>query len=80
MKPVRTRSAIINGSCKVQKRCIDGCPSFRPILSASQTPTCNLTKFLVHFWEPLVNQQIYSQLIIEIQVIYGELRQKIIFQ
>ena len=69
MKPVRTRSAIINGSCKVQKKRVDGCPSFRPILSASQTPPCNLTKFLVHFLEPLVNQQIQSQLMIEIQVI-----------
>lgn len=32
---------------KVYKICVDGCLPFRPISSASQTPTHKLVKFLV---------------------------------
>ena len=39
LKPVGTRSVVLYGSCQVNKRCVDGCPPFRPILSASQTHT-----------------------------------------
>ena len=34
-------------NCKVHKQQVDGCPPFRQILSALQTPTYNLAKFLV---------------------------------
>ena len=39
------------GNCKVHKQQVDGCPPFRPILSALQTPTYNLAQFLV----PILN-------------------------
>ena len=51
VKPVGTRPGIMYGNCKVHKQQVDGCPPFRPILSALQTPTYNLAKFLV----PLLN-------------------------
>ena len=44
-------------NCKVQKEKVDGCPPFRPILSALQTPTYNLAKFLVPKLNPLTNNQ-----------------------
>ena len=53
LKPVRTRLGIMYGTCKVHKKCVDGCPPFEPILSALQTPTCKLTKYLVSTLEPL---------------------------
>ena len=40
-------------NCKVHKQQVDGCSSFRPILSALQTPTYNLAKFLVPILNPL---------------------------
>ena len=33
--------------CKVHKKSVDGCPYFRPILHALQTPTYNLAKYVV---------------------------------
>ena len=50
VKPVGTRPGIMYGNCKVHKQ-VDGCLPFRPILSALQTPTYNLAKFLV----PILN-------------------------
>ena len=47
VKPVGTRPGIMYGNFKVHKQQVDGCPPFRPILSALQTPTYNLAKFLV---------------------------------
>ena len=47
LKQVGTRSGIMYGLCKVQKDTIDNCPLFRPILSAINTPTYKLAKFLV---------------------------------
>ena len=41
------------GSAKVHKIVTDGLPSFRPILSASSTPTYKLSKLLVPMLEPL---------------------------
>ena len=34
LKTVGTRPWIMYGSCKKEKKCADGCPFFRPILSA----------------------------------------------
>ena len=47
LKQLGTRPGIIYGSFKVHKKSVDGCPPFRPILSASQTPTYNVAKFLI---------------------------------
>ena len=41
------------GNCKIHKQQVDGCPPFRPILSALQSPTYNLAKFLVPILNPL---------------------------
>ena len=57
LKPVGTRPGIMHGSCKVYKKCVDGRPPFRPILSALQTPTYKLTKYSVRILEPLSNNK-----------------------
>ena len=57
VKPVGTRPGIMYGNCKVHKQQVDGCPPFRPILSALQTPTYNLAKFLVPTLNPLTKNQ-----------------------
>ena len=56
LKPVGTRPGIMYGSCKVHKKCVNGCPPFRPILSALQTPTYKLAKYLMPILEPLANK------------------------
>ena len=38
---------------KVHKICVDGCLPFKPILSALQTPTYKLPKYLMPILEPL---------------------------
>ena len=38
---------LMYGLCKVHRQDVDGCPLFRLILSALQTPAYNLAKFLV---------------------------------
>ena len=45
IKPVGTRPDTMYGLCKVYKQEVDGCPPFRPILSALQAPSYNLAKF-----------------------------------
>ena len=57
VKPVGTRPGIIYGNCKVHKQQVDGCPPFRPILSALQTPTYNLNKSLVPILNPLTKNE-----------------------
>ena len=57
LKPVGTRPGIMYGSCKVHKKCANGCPPFRPNLSALQTPTYKLAKYLVPILEPLTNNK-----------------------
>ena len=37
----------------MHKKCVDDCLPFRPVLSALQTPTCKLAKYLVLILEPL---------------------------
>ena len=39
LKAAISRHRIMYGSCKLHKKCVDGCPPFRPILSALQTHT-----------------------------------------
>ena len=57
LKSVGTRPGIMYGSYKVHKKCVDGCPPFRPILSVLQTPTYKLAKYLVPILEPLTTNK-----------------------
>ena len=57
IKPGGTRPGTMYGLCKVQKQEINGCPPFRPILLALQTPTYNLAKFLVPILDPLTKNE-----------------------
>ena len=41
----------------MHEKCVDGCPPFRPILSALQTPTYKFAKYLVPIFEPLSNNK-----------------------
>ena len=45
------------GLCKVHKNIIDNCPPFRPILSAINTPTYKLAKFLVPILKSLTSNE-----------------------
>ena len=57
LKPVATRPEVMYGSCKVYKKCVDGCPPFRPSLSALQTVRYKLEKYLVPILEPLTKNK-----------------------
>ena len=52
LKAVGTRPGIMYGSCEVHKKCVDGCPPFRPNLFALQASTYKLAKYLVSILEP----------------------------
>ena len=45
------------GLCQVHKDIIDNCPPFRPILSAINTPTYKLAKFLVPILKSLTSNE-----------------------
>ena len=45
------------GNIKVHKQQVDDCPLFSPILSALQTHTYNLAKFLVAILNPLTKNE-----------------------
>ena len=57
IKPVGSKPGTMYGLCKVYKQEVDGCPSFRPVLSALQTPTYNLGKLLVPILDPLTKNE-----------------------
>ena len=57
LKPVGTRPGVMYGSCKVHKASVGNCPPFRPILSALNTPTYKLAKFLVPILKPLATNE-----------------------
>ena len=52
LKPVGIRPETIHGSCKIHKKCANGCPPSRPILSTLKIPTYKFAKYLVHILEP----------------------------
>ena len=52
IKPIGSRPGILYGSGKIHKETRNGLPPFRPILSAIDTPTCKLAKFLLKFLTP----------------------------
>ena len=51
--PIGSHIDILYGLVKVQKQLINNCPPFRPILSAKDSPTYNIAKFLVPIRKPL---------------------------
>ena len=51
--PVGSQPGKLYGCCKIHKDVIDGCPPFRPIISAINTSTYNLAKFLLPILEPI---------------------------
>ena len=53
VKPVGYRPGILYGSCKIHTETHKGLQPFCPILSAINTPTYMLTKFLLKFLTPL---------------------------
>ena len=57
LSPSGSRPGIMYGLAKVHKIVTDGLPSFRPILSATSTPTYNLAKFLVPILVPLTTNE-----------------------
>ena len=57
LKPVETKPGIMYGLCRVNKDVIDNCPPFRPILSAINTPTYKLAKFLVPILKSLTSNE-----------------------
>ena len=48
-----SRFDIFYGLCKVSKQLVDNCPTFGPVMSAVETPTYNLAKFLVPLLQPI---------------------------
>ena len=57
LKSLGTRPSIMYGSCKVHKASVGNCLPFRPILSALNTPTYKLAKFLVPILKPLTTNE-----------------------
>ena len=62
IKQVGTRPGTMYELCKVHKQEVDDCPPhphlpFRPILSALQTSTHTLAKFLVPILDPLTKNE-----------------------
>ena len=57
LKPVGTRPSIMYGLCKVHEDIIDDSPPFRPTLSAINTPTYKLAKFLVPILKSLTSNE-----------------------
>ena len=57
LKPVGARPAVMYGSCKVHKASVENCPPFSPVLSAFNTPTYKLAKFLVPILKPLTTNE-----------------------
>ena len=57
LKPVGTRPGIMYGLFKFHKDIVDNCPPFRPILSAINSPTYKLAKFLVPILKSLTSNE-----------------------
>ena len=55
LKRVGTKPGVMYELCKVHKDIIDNCPPFRPILSAIDTPSYKLAKFLVSILKSLTS-------------------------
>ena len=57
LKLVRTRPGFMYGSFKLHKASVGNCPPFQPILTALNTPTYKLAKFLVPILKPFTTNE-----------------------
>ena len=57
LKPVASRPDVMYGSCKVHSASVENCPQCRPFLSALNTPTYKLAKFIVPILKPLITNE-----------------------
>ena len=57
LKPIWTRPGIMCGLCKVHKDIFNNCLLFRPVLSAINTPSYKLAKFLVPISKSLTSNE-----------------------
>ena len=57
LRPVGSQPGVIYGLTKVHEKVIDGCPAFRPILSAIRTPMYKIAKFLVPITKDLTSNK-----------------------
>ena len=57
MIPKGSAPGILYGLCKVHKSVQGDCPPFRPILSAIDTPSYNIAKFLVPILAPITTNR-----------------------
>ena len=57
LAPTGSSPGVLYGLSKVHKPLVDGFPKLRPILSAINTPTYKLAKFLVNIMEPLTKDE-----------------------
>ena len=55
--PSGSRPGVMYGLAKVHKQLVDGFPKLRPILSAINTPTYRIAKYLVGILEPLTTDE-----------------------
>ena len=72
LKPIGTRPGIMYGLSKVHGDIIDNCPSFRPFLSASYTPTSKLAKFFI----PILKSYLFILFKIYLQLIIKKIKKK----
>ena len=54
LSPSGSKLRVLHGLAKIRKASVNGCPPFRPILSAISTPAYKLAKFLVPILSPLI--------------------------
>ena len=59
--PIGSQPGRMYGLCKAHKESVDGHKPFRPILSAINTPTYQLAKFLIPILEPLTKNEFVTK-------------------
>ena len=57
LRPVGSQPGVLYCLAKFHKKVIDGCPAFRPILSATGTTTYKIAKFLVPILKDLTSNE-----------------------
>ena len=57
LKPVGSRQGVTYRSCKIHKASLEKCLPFRSVLSALNTPTYKLAKFLVLILKPFTTNE-----------------------
>ena len=72
LQPVGTRPRIMYGLCKVHNASVGNCPPFRPILSAMNTPTYKLAKYLELLSIILKNEILKASIFYQHKIILAE--------